>query len=115
MALAEALDRGTPIRDVRNIPGSCYQAATLDGLGDHVVLPSYQEVAADKKLYAQAFMAEAREQDAVRGRTLIQAHEKGYLVCNPPAMPLSREELDAVYAFTRKPHPVYKGPIPALS
>ena len=115
--LAEALDAGTPVRDIRHIPGSCYQAATLDGLADYVTLPSYQEVSADKRKYAEAFMAEAREQDAVRGRTLVQAHEKGYLVCNPPSAPLTRAELDAVYAlpYTRKPHPLYKGPIPALS
>ena len=117
VALAEALDAGTPIRDIRTIPGSCYQAAMLDGLENYVTLPSYQEVSADKKKYAQAFMTEAREQDAVRGRTLVQAHEKGYLVCNPPSAPLSREELDAVYAlpFTRRPHPMYEQPIPGRS
>ena len=117
VALAEALDAGMPIRDIRNIPGSCYQTAALDGLNDYVTLPSYQEVSTDKKKYAQAFMAEAREQDAIRGKALIQAHEKGYLVCNPPSAPLTREELDQVYdlPFTRKPHPMYKQPIPALS
>ena len=117
VALAEALDEGTPIRNIRHIPGSCYQSATLDGLEAYVTLPSYQEVATDKRKYAEAFMAEAREQDAMRGRTLVQAHEKGYLVCNPPSAPLTRTELDAVYAlpFTRKPHPMYKGPIPALA
>ena len=117
VALAEALDEGTPIRNIRHIPGSCYQSATLDGLETYVTLPAYQEVAADKRKYAEAFMAEAREQDAMRGRTLVQAHEKGYLVCNPPSAPLTRTELDAVYAlpFTRKPHPMYKGPIPALA
>ena len=117
VALAEALDEGTPIRNIRHIPGSCYQSAALDGLETYVTLPAYQEVAADKRKYAEAFMAEAREQDAMRGRTLVQAHEKGYLVCNPPSAPLTRTELDAVYAlpFTRKPHPMYKGPIPALA
>ena len=117
VALAEALDEGTPIRNIRHIPGSCYQSAALDGLETYGTLPAYQEVAADKRKYAEAFMAEAREQDAMRGRTLVQAHEKGYLVCNPPSAPLTRTELDAVYAlpFTRKPHPMYKGPIPALA
>ena len=117
VALAEALDEGTPIRNIRHIPGSCYQSAALDGLETYVTLPAYKEVAADKRKYAEAFMAEAREQDAMRGRTLVQAHEKGYLVCNPPSAPLTRTELDAVYAlpFTRKPHPMYKGPIPALA
>ena len=35
---------------------------------------------------------------------------------NPPQAPLSTEEMDAVYAlpFTRRPHPSYKEPIPAI-
>ena len=115
--LAKALDSGTPVRDIRGIPGSCYQTASLDGVENYVLLPSFREISADKKKYAEAFMAETREQDAVRGRTLVQAHEKGYLVCNPPSAPLSREELDKVYGlpYTRKPHPMYKQVIPALS
>ena len=79
VALAEALDAGTPVRDIRHIPGSCYQTAALDSLSDYVVLPSYQEVSTDKRKYAEAFMTEAREQDSLRGKTLVQAHEKGIL------------------------------------
>ncbi|MCL2213103.1 MAG: DUF3362 domain-containing protein, partial [Oscillospiraceae bacterium] len=39
------------------------------------------------------------------------------VVQNPPAMPLSRAELDAVYAhpYTRRPHPSYTQPIPAIT
>ena len=115
--LANSLDAGTPAREIHNIPGSCYQTASLDGIENYVLLPSFHEVSTDKKKYAVAFMSEAREQDAVRGKILVQAHEKGYLVCNPPSAPLSREELDKVYAlpYTRKPHPMYKQAIPALS
>lgn len=116
LALAEALDEGTPVHEIRNVPGTCYQTASLEGLEKYVLLPSYTEVSADKKQYCKAFMLESREQDALRGKILVQPHEKGYLVVNPPSAPLKQEEMDRVYdlPYTRKPHPMYKEPIPAL-
>ena len=81
-----------------------------------VLLPSYMEVAKDKKKYCEAFVVQTREQDAYRGKRLLQAHEKGFLLCNPPAKPLSCAELDEVYAlpYTRRVHPAAGGHIPAL-
>lgn len=115
--LADALDAGTPARELRSIRGSCFRVNRLDELEeDCLELPSYGQVSSDKAAYARAFQMEAGEQDAVRGKRLVQAHEKGYLVANPPALPLSTAELDAVYAlpFTRRPHPIYHDHIPAL-
>lgn len=114
--IADALAAGIPASQITYVPGTCYMASTLDNVYDYAELPSYAEVASDKAAYAQAFMAQYREQDAVRGKRLIQRHEKAYLVANPPAAPLSQEELDAVYAlpYTRRPHPSYKEKIPAL-
>ena len=81
-----------------------------------LLLPSYTEVSTDKRRYAEAFRIQFEEQDAIRGKRLLQAHEKGYLVQNPPQPPLSTAEMDAVYAlpFTRKPHPSYREKIPAI-
>ena len=83
------------------------------------VLPSYRDVAADKTLYAQAFMAQSREQDAVRGVPLAQFQEDRWLCQNPPSPPLSREALDRTYAlpYMRAWHPMYdaQGGVPALS
>ncbi|MCL2696423.1 MAG: YgiQ family radical SAM protein, partial [Clostridiales bacterium] len=79
---------------------------------NYELLPSYSEVAGDKRKYAAAFMKQWRQD-----KRLAQAHEKGYLVANPPAAPLTTAEMDTVYAlpFTRKPHPSYRKPIPALA
>ncbi|HRX58460.1 MAG TPA: YgiQ family radical SAM protein [Eubacteriales bacterium] len=114
--IADALAAGTPVGEIAALPGTCVRVSSPEDAPDAVVLPSYSEVASDKRKYAQAFAAQAREQDAVRGRRLIQPHEKGCLLCNPPAMPLSAEELDEVYAlpYTRRPHPMIKGHVPAL-
>lgn len=117
VAVADALKAGTPVRDIRSVAGSCYRVSDEKDLPkDCVMLPSYTEVATDKTAYAKAFMSESAEQDAVRGKILVQPHEKGYLVVNPPSLPLNTAELDAVYAlpFTRRPHPVYTGHIPAI-
>lgn len=115
--VADALAAGTPVREIRSVRGSCFRVNRLDELsGDYCELPSYETVSKDKTAYARAFQIEAGEQDAVRGRRLVQAHEKGYLVANPPALPLSVKALDEIYdlPYTRKPHPMYHDHIPAL-
>ena len=116
VALAEALDAGVPVREIRSVPGTCFRVNSLDECPDALVLPSYSEVAVSKQAYTEAFRTQFREQDPVRGRQLAQPHEKGVLVQNPPQMPLSTEEMDFTYAlpYTRLPHPRYKEPIPAL-
>ncbi|MDO4493266.1 MAG: YgiQ family radical SAM protein [Clostridia bacterium] len=117
IAIADALNEGRPVREIRDIRGTCYRVSNSDELPEgHVMLPSYTEVASDKTVYAEAFRAIYAEQDAITGKILVQPHEKGFLVANPPAMPLSEKEMDAVYAlpFRRKPHPIYKDHIPAL-
>ncbi len=83
-----------------------------------VVLPSYEDVVADKAAYADATRVEYQEHDAVRGRALIQQHGVKYLLVNPPQMPLSTEELDKVadLPYTREVHPMYDdmGGVPAI-
>ena len=59
--------------------------------------------------YAEAFKIQYEEQDPVRGKVLVQKHGDRYVVCNTPEMPLTREELDKVYAlpYTKECHPIY--------
>ena len=117
--LADALASGMDIKDVTYIDGTCYKAQTLDNVYDYIETPSFEDTRADKKRYAEAFMAQFREQDALRGKRLAQRHAKeGYLVANPPAKPLSTQELDDVYSlpYQRAWHPDYDslGGVPAL-
>ena len=115
-AIADALDAGVPVHEIRDVPGTCFRVNDVSEVPDALMLPSYTEVASDRRKYAEAFRIQFEEQDAIRGKRLIQPHEKGYLVQNPPQPPLSTEEMDAVYAlpFTRRPHPSYREPIPAI-
>lgn len=116
LALADALDAGTPVHEIRDVPGTCFRVNDPNEYPDAIVLPSYSEVASDRHKYAEAFRTQFEEQDAIRGKRLVQPHEKGCLVQNPPQPPLSTEEMDAVYAlpYTRRPHPSYREPIPAI-
>ena len=114
--VADALSGGLDIKDITYIAGSCYMTSSLERVYDYELIESYEDVAADRKKYASAFMKQYREQDAIRGKRLVQPHGNAYIVVNPPSMPLSEEELDAVYDLTykRAPHPSYRGEIPAL-
>jgi len=116
VAIADALKAGVPVHEIRNVPGTCFRVNDPSEVPDAILLPSFTEVANDRRKYAEAFKIQFEEQDAIRGHRLVQPHEKGYLVQNPPQPPLSTEEMDAVYAlpFTRRPHPSYREPIPAI-
>ena len=114
--IAERLDAGVPVHEIRDVAGTCFRVNDAAEVPDAILLPSYTEVAADRRKYTEAFAVQFEEQDAIRGKRLMQPHEKGFLVQNPPQPPLSEAEMDAVYAlpFTRRPHPSYREPIPAI-
>jgi uncharacterized radical SAM protein YgiQ len=107
-------------KDLRGIRGT---AVTVSVAGwremDHtgmVVIPGYPEVRQSPEAYAHAFALHTREQDPIRGRTVVQPHPKTVVVQYPPALPLSPAELDHVYdlPYARAAHPSYREPIPAL-
>ena len=117
LRVAELLDAGRDIHACNDIPGTCVRIAALEDAPENAVtLPSYSEVCKDKRVYAEAFAMQMRQQDPVRGLPLVQPHEKGCLLCNPPAMPLAQFELDAVYAlpFTHAVLPKGTPHVPAL-
>ncbi|MDL2257686.1 YgiQ family radical SAM protein [Eubacteriales bacterium OttesenSCG-928-K08] len=115
--VADALSSGLPASQITYVAGTAYHTSTLEQVYEYSLIPSYTEVANDKRIYAQAFLEQYQEQDAIRGKRLVQPHEKGYVVVNPPASPLSQKKLDEVYElnYTRRPHFSYKEEIPALS
>jgi uncharacterized radical SAM protein YgiQ len=81
-------------------------------------LPSYEEVAADKRAFARMTRIIHQETNPFSARPLVQYHGREAVVVNPPALPLSQEEMDRVYGlpFTRRPHPCYgKQQIPAYT
>ena len=85
---------------------------------DSLTLPSFEAVSSSMTDYADATRVEYEEHDPVRGKALIQQHGNRYLIVNPPAMPLSTEELDFVaeLPYTKQYHPMYEpmGGVPAI-
>jgi uncharacterized radical SAM protein YgiQ len=116
--LAEALDSGLPIDEITYLDGTAFITNTLDKVYDYKIIPGFEDVESDKKVYAQAFMEQYLEQDGIRGRRLVQPHADLFLVQNPPAAPLNQSELDRVYSlpYQRNYHPIYSqlGGVPAI-
>ncbi|BBE70777.1 YgiQ family radical SAM protein [Oharaeibacter diazotrophicus] len=78
--------------------------------GDTVIrLPSYEQVETDKEAYARASRVLHREANPGNARPLVQRHGDRDLWLNPPPIPLTSDEMDAVYdlPYARAPHPSY--------
>ena len=72
-------------------------------------LPSFEKVQNDAVLYAHANRVLHLETNPGNARALVQAHGKRDLWINPPALPLTTDEMDYVFGmpFTRVPHTSY--------
>ena len=107
--IANRLAKGENVKDLTDIPGTAYAARDARSAFPFVEVPSYESVVADKREYALATKVEYEEHDPIRGKAILQRHGAETLVVNPPAMPLDRGELDAVYdlPFVREVHPMY--------
>ena len=119
LEIAERLLRGEDVSQLRNIRGTCYLVPAAEYRpGPAVECPSFEEVRTDKRAYAISCRKQQDEQDAVRGKRVIQKHGKWILVQNPPMPPLQQQELDTVYElpYQRTYHPSYEamGGVPAI-
>ncbi|HLL19065.1 MAG TPA: YgiQ family radical SAM protein [Rubrivivax sp.] len=72
-------------------------------------LPAYEQVKSDPVLYAHANRVLHLETNPGNARALVQAHGERDLWVNPPPIPLSTAEMDAVFdlPYARSPHPRY--------
>ncbi len=118
--IADALDSGLGIRDLTFIDGTAYRASSLEHVYDAEVLPSFDELKADRLNYARSFAVQYRNSDPVTGGRLVEPYsDHEFVVQNPPARPLTQEEMDAVYAlpYMRACHPAYEkdGGVPAIA
>lgn len=118
--IADALHSGIAIKDITFIPGTVYRTFDISGVYEPVMLPSYEEMLADKSLYAKSFYLQYQNTDFCNGMPLIEPYDRqGYVVQNPPQPPLTTQEMDDVYAlpYMRSYHPSYekKGGVPAIA
>lgn len=123
ITLAGCMAAGDELTRLRSVAGTCWKIAPKDWKRleerseDAIIeIPSFTEVSNDPSLFALSHTLIAGEQDPFRGRTILQRHPKTIIIQNPPARPLTTEELDRIYdlPFRRDAHPSYREPIPAL-
>lgn len=118
--IADALNSGIDVKYITFIQGTVYKTRDISGIYKGEILPEYEEMKADKLRYADSFQIQYENTDPFSGKTLIEGYPNGiYVVQNPPAMPLSTEEMDHVYElpYARTYHPMYEtdGGIPAIA
>lgn len=134
--IADRLRRGESFSALKNVRGTAYlisdaelraieaDPAKMASERKPVVLPSYEEVLADKKAFARMSGAFQRETNPGNGRPMVQRHADRGVYFNPPAFPLDNGEgegdgsvaMDELYdlPFNRAPHPMYQERIPAF-
>ena len=120
LRIAALLDKGVPVKKIRDVRGTVYLCAREDKVNYPTVGGfDYNDLKTDKALYAKAFGVQYNENDSVSGRAVIEYYDNKMLVQNPPMPPLEREELDRVYAlpYTREYHPSYEseGGVPGIA
>ena len=118
--IAKLLDKGVPVKKIRDVRGCVYLAKAGDPVHfDTVEVGDYDQLKTDKAAYAKAFSIQYKNTDSVRGKAIIEYYGDKMLVQNPPMPPLEREELDKVYAlpYARDYHPDYEplGGVPAIT
>ena len=118
--IAEALDSGIDVHDITYVAGTAYRCKNLDNLQEYTKLPSYDELLADKLNYAKSFKIQYDNTDHITASVLTeQYNDHMYVVQNPPAAPLTEQEMDRVYSldYTRTYHPSYEkaGGVPAIA
>ena len=117
--IARRLKKKQPVSSMTDIRGTAFMASEPSECKfDSVTVPSFEAVSSSMEDYANATRVEYEEHDPVRGRAIIQQHDRRFLIVNPPAMPLSTQELDRVaeLPYTRQYHPMYEalGGVPAI-
>lgn len=110
VALAEALDAGLRVRDITFVPGTCFVSRDETALEDCILLPSYEELLASKEAYARSFYVQQQNNDPFSGERLAERYGNAWVIQNPPAKPLTQQEMDDIYAlpYMRREHPMYR-------
>lgn len=117
--LAEALDSGIEAKDITFVRGTVYKTKTLENIyEDYIELPNFKESSKDKRIYAEGFLKQYENTDAVIAKILVEPYNDCYVVQNKPSLPLTQAEFDYSYGlpYMRNYHPMYeeKGGIPAI-
>lgn len=128
--IVRRLANGEPVNTICDIAGTVWATSDEQALPPHhVIIPSFEAVsereahsntptAEGKRAYARAFSLRLREENPIKGRTVVQQSANRFVVQNPPAKILEQGQFDALYElpYTLDCHPDYEeaGGVPAL-
>ena len=122
--IAARLDAGEPLAALHDVRGTAHvknnpsewralaeNPSKFVTDGRPVLLPSYEEAAADTAAFARMSRAFQMETNPLNGRPILQPHGEQAVYFNRPALPLEEADMDGLYAlpFARLPHPGYGG------
>ncbi len=95
-------------QSLNDLRGMCY--ISKEPKNNFIELPSFEEVVSDKNKFIEMFHLFYNSNDPITANGLMQKHGDRYLIHNPPAYPLTTDQLDNIYEldFERDVHPYYK-------
>ena len=115
--IVKRLEDGKPLR---GIPGTAVvlgkNEAQNFNTSAYLELPPWEEMKSDKDALMRSTTLIEKEMNPCNAHGLIQRYGERLLLIEPPAMPLTSDELDKVHdlPFTNMPHSKYKKKIPAF-
>jgi len=117
LQIADRLAAGENIENIYDVRGTCVRVHGKENVSrwkEAVFLPSYEAIkekdSSSLRAYADHFMMQKKNSDPLSAKPLAEENDSGrFVIQNPPSLPLSSQELDAIYElpFTRRAHPVY--------
>ncbi len=114
----QRLARGEAIGSIRDVRGTVVRVKPAEVPAEAIMLPSFEEVAADADLFNKAFCQAYGQMSPADGTALFQRHGDQGVLQLPPALPLSPAEMDQSYdlPYARMAHPSYnaKGGVKGL-
>ncbi|HQG40085.1 MAG TPA: YgiQ family radical SAM protein [Spirochaetales bacterium] len=107
------------IVSLRGIRGTVWRCSHVNDVPSTAIwLPSFEETAQDKQIFARSFALQYQNTDPGTAHVLVEQAGNQFAVQEPPQCPLTRNELDALYdlPYMRAWHPVYDtyGGVPAF-
>lgn len=115
--IALALSSG---KDLKGIRGTAVYVSEKVFAGmetvEYTELPSHEEVLGSPDAFMKMTALLESESSPYSGSSIVQKADTRAVIAYPPQYPMNTEEMDAVYElpYSREPHPMYKGIIPAF-
>lgn len=112
LEIAKRLSAGVPVSEIKDVPQTVFFDDADPGEND-IVLASFEECLADKRLQASNFRHVEEESNKFHGNVIWQKACGKLIRINPMYPPMKQGEIDASFdlPFTRVPHPRYKGKV----